>query len=58
MQEQKIRELAHSKWEKAGCPPGDGIKFWLEAEQELTECPEKVCCKTKKMAAKKSAIKE
>lgn len=31
-----IRELAYSKWEQAGCPPGDGIWFWLEAERELS----------------------
>lgn len=31
-----IRTLAHAKWEAAGCPPGDGLDFWLAAEQELT----------------------
>jgi len=30
-----IRTLAHRKWEAAGCPAGDGVDFWLEAEQEL-----------------------
>ena len=30
-----IRELAHRKWEAAGCPAGDGFDFWLEAEREL-----------------------
>lgn len=30
-----IRELAYEKWESAGCPPGDGIDFWLNAENEL-----------------------
>jgi hypothetical protein len=34
--EDKIRSRAYSKWEKAGCPPGDGINFWLEAEGEIT----------------------
>lgn len=33
--EDDIRTLAHAKWEAAGCPPGDGIDFWLAAEQEL-----------------------
>ena len=32
---EKIRELAHSKWEAAGCPCGDGVEFWLQAETEL-----------------------
>lgn len=31
----RIRELAHHKWEAAGCPPGDGFDFWLEAEREI-----------------------
>jgi hypothetical protein len=31
----KIRELAYFKWQAAGSPPGDGIQFWLEAENEL-----------------------
>ena len=30
-----IKELAHCKWEAAGCPPGDGIEFWLAAEFEI-----------------------
>lgn len=30
-----IRVLAYRKWETAGKPPGDGSRFWLEAEQEL-----------------------
>lgn len=30
-----IRELAQSKWLAAGRPEGDGMRFWLEAEQEL-----------------------
>jgi hypothetical protein len=33
--EDRIRELAYYKWEAAGCPPGDGVSFWLEAETEL-----------------------
>lgn len=30
-----IRVRAHSKWEAAGCPDGDGVGFWLEAEREF-----------------------
>lgn len=31
---EKIRELAYTKWEAAGCPCGDGVEFWLAAEAE------------------------
>ncbi|MGO8746426.1 MAG: DUF2934 domain-containing protein [Thermoguttaceae bacterium] len=30
-----IRLCAYRKWEAAGKPAGDGVQFWLEAEQEL-----------------------
>ena len=30
-----IREIAYSKWEKAGWPSGDGVEFWLDAEHEF-----------------------
>ena len=30
-----IRLCAYQKWEIAGKPTGDGIQFWLEAEQGL-----------------------
>ena len=30
-----IRRRAYEKWERAGKPAGDGVQFWLEAEQEL-----------------------
>jgi hypothetical protein len=30
-----IRERAYAKWQDAGAPSGDGINFWLEAEQEF-----------------------
>ncbi len=33
--EAEIRILAYHKWAFAGKPEGDGIQFWLEAEQEL-----------------------
>ena len=33
--EEAIRVLAHHKWEAVGCPAGDGLGFWLEAEREV-----------------------
>ena len=30
-----VRLTAYQKWEAAGKPNGDGIKFWFEAEREL-----------------------
>jgi Protein of unknown function (DUF2934) len=33
--EDEIRNLAYQKWQEAGCPDGDGVYFWLEAEAEL-----------------------
>ena len=33
---EKIREAAYYKWEVAGCPCGDGVEFWLQAEAEQT----------------------
>ena len=32
-----IRLCAYRKWASAGKPTGDGISFWLEAEQELVQ---------------------
>ncbi len=32
---EKIREAAYYKWEAAGCPCGDGVEFWLQAEAEF-----------------------
>jgi hypothetical protein len=32
-----IRLCAYRKWESAGKPTGDGIEFWLQAEQELVQ---------------------
>jgi hypothetical protein len=34
--ENRIRELAYLKWQAAGSPAGDGVNFWLQAEQEIT----------------------
>ena len=33
--EDSIRAVAHRKWAAAGCPVGDGVEFWLEAEREV-----------------------
>ncbi len=37
--EEVVRALAYRKWEAAACPSGDGIQFWLEAEQEVNAEP-------------------
>lgn len=34
---QDVRRRAYYIWELAGKPPGDGVKFWLEAERELMQ---------------------
>lgn len=34
--EDRIRERAYLKWQAAGCPDGDGVAFWLEAEREVS----------------------
>lgn len=31
----KVRERAYLKWQAAGCPAGEGERFWSEAEKEL-----------------------
>jgi hypothetical protein len=33
--QEHIRRLAYAKWEAAGRPPGDGVPYWVAAEQEL-----------------------
>ena len=35
--EEDLRLCAYLKWEAAGKPSGDGVQFWLEAEQELVD---------------------
>lgn len=35
--DEDIRLCAYQKWEAVGKPTGDGVQFWLEAEQELRE---------------------
>jgi hypothetical protein len=32
-----VRVHAYQKWEAAGKPNGDGVNFWLEAEQEVLQ---------------------
>ena len=36
---ENIRERAFVLWEAAGCPCGDGVEFWLQAETELSGEP-------------------
>jgi DUF2934 family protein len=35
--EETIRIRARQKWEAAGKPNGDDLRFWLEAEQEILQ---------------------
>jgi cold shock CspA family protein/ribosome-associated translation inhibitor RaiA len=35
--EEAVRQRAYARWEAAGRPAGDGIDFWLAAEQELSQ---------------------
>jgi len=35
--DEDIRLCAYQLWEAAGKPTGDGVQFWLQAEQELVE---------------------
>ena len=52
--EDQIRELAYLKWEAAGYPQGDGVDYWLQAEEELTADTPKTSDKSqqRKIAAK------
>jgi hypothetical protein len=34
--EETVRLRAFQKWEAAGRPIGDGLRFWFEAERELS----------------------
>jgi hypothetical protein len=36
--EDDIRLLAYYKWEAAARPEGDGVQFWLDAENDLRQC--------------------
>jgi hypothetical protein len=33
----EIRLCAYRKWESAGKPAGDGVQYWLDAEEELKQ---------------------
>ncbi len=33
--DEEVRVAAYHKWLSAGCPPGDDMRFWFEAEREL-----------------------
>jgi len=33
--EDTIRQRAYEQWQASGCPEGDGVEFWLEAEREV-----------------------
>jgi hypothetical protein len=33
----EIRMAAYIRWDLAGKPPGDGVRFWLEAERALLD---------------------
>lgn len=33
--EEDIRERAYRLWEEAGRPEGDGVEFWVRAEEDL-----------------------
>ncbi len=35
--EELVRLHAYQRWEAAGRPAGDGVRFWLEAEQEFLQ---------------------
>jgi len=37
LSEEAVRLRAYLKWQGAGKPGGDGVRFWLEAEQELLQ---------------------
>ncbi len=33
--EDTVRQRAYEQWQAAGCPEGDGVAFWLEAERKV-----------------------
>jgi hypothetical protein len=35
--EEAVRLRAYQKWQAGGRPAGDGVRFWLEAERELSQ---------------------
>jgi hypothetical protein len=34
---EQVRHMAYRKWQEAGCPPGDPLSFWKDAELEWIE---------------------
>ncbi len=32
---EETSQLAYHLWQKAGCPPVEDLKFWLQAEEQL-----------------------
>lgn len=34
LRHQRIQRLAYELWKRAGCPNGEGIRFWERAEKE------------------------
>lgn len=34
---EQVRRMAYLKWQAAGCPPNEALRFWLEAELEWIE---------------------
>ena len=34
---QTVREMAYFRWQAAGCPDNQSLRFWLEAELEWVE---------------------
>ena len=33
----RVKRMAYEKWQEAGCPAGQSLKFWREAECEWIE---------------------
>src|SRR5579872_7071666 len=54
---QIIQEMAYSKWEQAGWPSGDGVNFWLEAEQEFFGQQDAAESAPRKSSAARGSIK-
>lgn len=55
---EEISLLAYHLWQQAHCPPGEDLKFWLQAEEQLfgKRAPQS-SAKTKTAAAPKPAAK-
>jgi hypothetical protein len=50
--------LAFQLWEKAGCPPGRDLEFWLGAETHLLAHQKPVAVKAVTVATKPSSGKK